>query len=373
MTVRVGFLGAGFIAEHHVAGLAASGADVDVAAVWDPDSSRAVGFADRHGAVVADGEGALVDAVDAVYVCTPTVEHPRLVRLAADAGRAVFCEKPLGVGLAEARDVAAAVADAGVVNQVGLVLRDSPSFLLLRSLIDDPDDGPLLTLLFRDDQYLPVRGVYGSRWRGEVGAAGGGTLLEHSIHDLDLLTWLGGPVVGVSARTAHHHRLEGIEDVAGVHLEFASGGTAQLVSVWHDVLGRPSLRHVEVFRQRGWYALEGDVWGPVRWQRSTVAEVEAADAVAPVAPGSAVRGAPGEPQTVEDDALRLELRQRGVRLRWPDGAFVASVAAGVPASPSVADALDAHVLAETAYRSAAAGGEWLDPQAVAAGSRRAGS
>lgn len=368
MTVRVGFLGAGFIAEHHVAGLVASGVGVEVAAVWDPDGSRAVGFAERHGARVTDGERALVDAVDAVYVCTPTVEHPRLVRLAADAGRAVFCEKPLGVGLPEARDVAAAVADAGVVNQVGLVLRDSPSFLLLRSLIDDPDDGPLLTMLFRDDQYLPVRGVYGSRWRGEVGAAGGGTLLEHSIHDLDLLRWLCGPVVGVSARTAHHHGLDGIEDVAGVHLEFASGGTAHLVSVWHDVLGRPSLRHVEVFRQRGWYALEGDVWGPVRWQRSTLPEVAAADAVTPVAPGSAVRGVPGEPDVAEGDTLRSELRRRGVRLRWPDGAFVESVAAGTPAVPSVADAIEAHVLAETAYRSAAAGGTWLDPQVVASGS-----
>ena len=361
MTVRVGFIGAGFIAEHHVEGLVVSGADAEVAAVFDPDGSRATRFAERHGAVVADSERALVDAVDAVYVCTPTVEHPRLVRLVAAAGRAVFCEKPLGVGLAEARDVAAAVADAGVVNQVGLVLRDSPSFLLLRSLIADPADGPLLTVIFRDDQYLPVRGVYGSRWRGEVASAGGGTLIEHSIHDLDLLTWLCGPVASVSARTAHHHGIEGIEDVAGVHLEFASGGTAHLVSVWHDVLGRPSLRHVEVFRQRGWYALEGDVWGPLRWQRSSVEDVAAADAAPAGLPGGAVRGEPQTPTAVEGDALRAELRRRGVRLRWPDGAFVAAVASETPAYPSVAEALDAHLLADAAYRSAAAGGVWLAP------------
>lgn len=351
-----------------MAGLVASGADADIAAVWDPDGSRAAAFAERHGAEVSDSESGLIDRVDAVYVCTPTVEHPRLVRQVAAAGRAVFCEKPLGVGLAEAREVADAVAETGVVNQVGLVLRDSPSFALLRSLIADPEDGPLLTMLFRDDQYLPVRGVYGSRWRGEVASAGGGTLLEHSIHDLDLLTWMCGPVTALSARTAHHHGIEGIEDVAGVHLEFASGGTAHLISVWHDVLGRPSLRHVEVFRQRGWYALEGDVWGPVRWQRSTAAEVAAADAVAPVAPGSAVRGEAGVPEVVSDDSLRAELRARNLRLRWPDGAFVEAVAAGVPATPSVADALEAHLLAETAYRSAAAGGQWLDPQSLSGGS-----
>lgn len=359
MTVRVGFLGAGFIAEHHVAGLVASGADATVAAVYDPTGWRAVGFAGRHGATVADSEAALIDAVDAVYVCTPTAEHPRLVRMVADAGRAVFCEKPLGVGLAEARDVVAAVADAGVVNQVGLVLRDSPSFLLLRSLVADPGDGGLLTVVFRDDQYLPVRGVYGSRWRGEVASAGGGTLLEHSIHDLDLLTWMCGPVRSLSARMAHHHDIEGIEDVAGVHLEFVSGGTAHLISVWHDVLGRPSLRHVEVFRRRGWYALDDDVWGPVRWQRSSQAEVAASDAAEPVAPGGAVRGEPAAAESVAGEELRAELRRRGVRLRWPDGGFVNAVAAGEPATPSVADALGAHVLADAAYRSADDGGAWI--------------
>lgn len=367
MTVRVGFLGAGFIAEYHVAGLRAAEADVDIAAVWDPVGSRAGGFAQRHGAAVADGEAALIDAVDAVYVCTPTAEHPRLVRRVADAGRAVFCEKPLGVGLAEARDVVAAVNDTGVINQVGLVLRDSPSFQLLRSLIADPDDGPLLTIVFRDDQFLPVRGAYGSRWRGEVAHAGGGTLLEHSIHDLDLLGWMCGPVRSLSARTAHHHGLEGIEDVAGVHLEFASGGTAHLISVWHDVLDRPSLRNVEVFRQRGWYGLEDDLWGPVRWQRSTLAEVTAADDRAPVEPGSGDddEEATSPATSVAERELYRELRRRGIRLRWPDGAFIEAVASGTPASPSVADALDAHVLVETAYRSAAAGGVWLDPAEVA--------
>lgn len=369
MTVRVGFLGAGFIAEHHVAGLRAAGADAHIAAVWDPVGSRATGFAERHGAAVADGEGALIDAVDAVYICTPTVEHPRLVRRVADAGRAVFCEKPLGVGLAEARAVVAAVHDAGVINQVGLVLRDSPSFLLLRSLMADPGDGQLLTVVFRDDQFLPVRGAYGSRWRAEVAHAGGGTLLEHSIHDLDLLEWMCGPVQALSARTAHHHGLDGIEDVAGVHLAFASGGTAHLISVWHDVLDRPSLRNVEVFRQRGWYGLEGDVWGPVRWQRSTPEEVATADAAAPVAPGSADDGDEPAPATsVAGRELTAELRRRGIALRWPDGAFIEAVAGGTAASPSVADALDAHVLAETAYRSAAAGGAWLDPAEVAGGS-----
>ena len=96
MTVRVGFLGAGFITRYHVLGLATCGVDHDIVAVHDPDTARAAAFAATHGARPV-GEDELFDLVDAVYVATWTSEHPRLVERAAAAGVAVFCEKPLAV------------------------------------------------------------------------------------------------------------------------------------------------------------------------------------------------------------------------------------------------------------------------------------
>ncbi len=361
MTVRLGFLGAGFIADHHAGMLALSGADAVVAAVFDPDPDRAAAFASRYSSVAVSSETELFDASDAVYVCTWTSEHPRLVAEAARRALPVFCEKPLAVGLDQAVDLARVATAAGIVNQVGLVLRDSPALLLLRSMMDDPADGDVLTVVFRDDQYLPVRGVYKSSWRSDVARAGAGTLLEHSIHDLDLLEWLMGPAVAVSARTRHHHRLVGIEDVAGVHLEFATGASAHLVSVWHDVLGRPSQRRIEVFRQRAWYCLTGDVFGPVSWSRTTVGELAAADDEgAADHSGQWTSGVAAEPESLEGDALVAELRRRGVALRFPDAGFVEAVASGTAATPGVVDALRAHVVADAAYRSAADGGRWLD-------------
>jgi len=359
VTVRLGFLGAGFIADYHAGILQLSGADAAVVAVFDPDADRAGAFGRRYGASVVATESMLFDACDAVYVCTWTSEHPRLVAEAARRGLPVFCEKPLAVDLQQATALAAVATDAGIVNQVGLVLRDSPALLLLRDMILDPADGDVLTVMFRDDQYLPVRGVYKSSWRGDATRAGAGTLLEHSIHDLDLLEWLLGPAVAVSARTRHHHGLEGIEDVAGVNLEFATGASAHLVSVWHDVLDRPSQRHIEVFRERAWYCLEGDVFGPVRWNRTTADELAAADGA-----GRWDSGVPTEPTMVEGDELIAELRRRGVPMRFPDAGFVDAVATGTPATPGVVDALRAHVVVDAAYRSAAAGGVWLD---IAAG------
>lgn len=338
--------------------LALSGADADIVAVHDPDGTRASDFVARHGGVVVDTEESVLDACDAVYVCTWTSEHPRLVAMAAARGLPVFCEKPLGVDLAAAAEVASSAA--GVTNQVGLVLRDAPAMLWLRAMLADPTDGAVLTVVFRDDQYFPIRGIYGSQWRADRQKAGAGTLLEHSIHDLDLLEWLVEPVEGkvveVSARTRHVAGIDGIEDVATVGLVFAGGATANLTSVWHDVLSRPSQRRLEVFRQRAWYAVEGDVFGPVRWLRTDGDELAAASSDGG---GGWTAGAPVEPERLADGDLVAELGRLGVPLRFPDAGFVDSVARAVPATPDAADALRAHQLVDVAYRSATSGGTWL--------------
>ena len=93
-----------------------------------------------------------------------------------------------------------------------------------------------------------------------------GTLLEHSIHDVDMLRFLVGDVERVSANTANFHGHDGIEDVANATIGFASGAIGTLTSVWHDNLARPSLRRVEIFCERRYIVIEGDDWfGPVHW------------------------------------------------------------------------------------------------------------
>ncbi len=166
MTVRVGFLGAGLIATYHGKSLRRSGADAHIAAVYDLEPERTASFARASGAEPMDSEEAVLDSVDAVYVCTWTSEHPRLVAAAAERGLPVFCEKPLATTLEGAAAMTAAVEAAGVVNQVGLVLRSSPAFLELKHQIDDPRSGRVQAVVLRDDQFLPVQGMYGSTWRG---------------------------------------------------------------------------------------------------------------------------------------------------------------------------------------------------------------
>jgi predicted dehydrogenase len=340
MTTKVGFLGGGFIATYHGKMLHTSSADVTIASVYDPDTSKADAFAKASGAVVARHEDELLESVDAVYVCTWTSEHARLVARIAEQGLPVFCEKPLAISVDDARTMVDVVARAGVTNQVGLVLRDSPAFLWLKHLIERPESGRVMSVVFRDDQFIPIQGMYGSTWRTEPDKVGAGTLIEHSIHDLDLLEFLFGPTVSVNGRSAEFHPHEGIEDVVVASLAFESGALASLVSVWHDVLERPSLRRVEVFCERAYFVLEGDAVGPVRWNR--LGETE---------------------QSVEGQDLLDALSRVGVQGRNPDAAFIEAVESDQAAYPCFADALRAHVLTDAIYRSAAAGGASVDVKA----------
>ena len=333
VTVRVGFYGAGFVSGLHVRALRASRVDNEIVAVHDPDGARAASFAAEQGAAVV-GEDELLGLVDAVYVTAWTAEHRRLVDKAAAAGVAVFCEKPLAFDAATAERMAASVAGAGVVNQVGLVLRFLPSFRWVRKLLHDERAGRVLAVVFRDDQYIPDQGIYGSTWRTDVSIAGRGTLLEHSIHDVDILQWLLGPVSAVSATTRAVHGHDGIDDVAVGRLDFAGGPAATLTSVWHDVLERPSLRRVEVLCQRLFVALEGDFTGPVRWQFTGEEEKVLAGHDLALAIAEA-----GDTTTVN-----------------PATAFLTAVRDGTPAHPSLAEALPAHRVVDAMYASADAGG-----------------
>jgi predicted dehydrogenase len=284
----------------------------------------------------------VIEAADAVYITTWTSEHPRLVAKVAAAGKAVFCEKPLGVDAGVVAGMVDDVEQAGVINQVGLVMRFLGPSRLVRHLIADPRAGAVLAVSFRDDQYLPIQGQYGSTWRADPALCGRGTMLEHSIHDVDVLRWWLGPVSELSARTRTHHGYELIDDVAAVRFDFESGAVATLVSVWHDMLERQSGRHVEVLCERLHVVVEGDLFGPVRWQYT------------------------GEPeQSLKGRALEAHLADLGDDRSNPAQAFLEAVRDGRPADPPFREALPAHAVVDAVYRSSEAdGAPERDPEVV---------
>jgi len=343
--LTIGFVGTGVIAWAHAIGLqamiAAGVLDAGVVVVHDVDGERAAGFAAANGAVAVSSVAEVLDGCDAVWVCTPTAAHGPVVDAAVARGRAVFCEKPLAPDLAGARALAATVEAGGAPAQVGLVLRSTPVFRSLRAILASGELGRPMTAIFRDDQYFPVQGVYDSTWRGDAAVAGGGCLIEHSIHDLDILRFCLGEVTEVSGRTAHFSGRPGVEDLATVSLQFASGASAELVSVWHDILSRGSTRRVEVFCRRGVVWLEDDYLGPLYVQTDGAVQERACPA----------------PDWVE--ALPIGRDDVGLTIRMyceADRAFLEAVMAGRHPDPGFGEAVVAHRLVDAAYRSADSGG-----------------
>lgn len=328
--LRIGFLGAGLIATYHSKSLHHCAAAVERCGVFDTDADRAQAFAAASGHTSMPTEDGVLDSCDAVYICTWTSEHVRQVEKAADRGLAIFCEKPLAFDLPTAEKLAATVAAAGVVNQVGLVLRHSPAYLWSKHLVDDPAAGRVMGVVFRDDQFIPIQGHYGSTWRSDHNRAGSGTLLEHSIHDVDMLRFLIGDIDRVSVFSTNFHGHDGIEDVATATMRFGNGALGTLASIWHDNMARPSLRHVEIFCERRLITIEGDDWhGPVHWTDSD-----------------------GEAHTLSGDALGAAVAPLRDGPENPDGAFVHAALNGTSASPGFADAVEAHRIIEAMYSSA---------------------
>jgi predicted dehydrogenase len=287
------------------------------------------------------GEDELLDRVDAVFVTAWTSEHERLVATAAERGVAVFCEKPLAFDAIATRRMIDLVEAAGVVNQVGLVLRSLPQFVFARKLLADARAGATMTIAFRDDQFIPVQGHYESTWRVDPVRCGRGTLLEHSIHDVDILRYLAGPVDRVSGVVREMHGHPRIDDLAVARIEFSGGAAASLTSIWHDIVDRPSQRHVELFSERLQITLDGTPDGALTWQFAGEAPLT-------------LRGRALADACVEFGAARpidvLDVRQ-GAMFN-PVTPFLEAIRDGRPSPLPFREALAAHELVDAIYASA---------------------
>jgi predicted dehydrogenase len=352
-SVRIGLIGAGVIGAAHSAVLQQIGralhGRVELVAAADPLAARRSLFADLYGYqhLFADGHQMLAQAeINAVFVCTPTRAHAELVHAAAARGLHVFCEKPLAMNHREGVAMIDAVERAGVRSQIGLVLRFSAVYTVMRSLLQDPRAGRPVAVIFRDDQCFPIRGVHDSAWRADRAQTAGGTLIEHGVHDLDLLTWFFGPVARLRAWEHNRAGHPGVEDYMAAELQFTSGLRAQLVNVWHDMVQRPSNRRLEIFCDTAFVASEADMSGEVVYQfgdgpESRLSEAEVQQRFLALRPQM--------PEALRDCC--------GVSYLVQDLAFVEALLADRAPAPAMRIGLEAQRLAAAAYHAARTGEE----------------
>jgi predicted dehydrogenase len=199
-TLGLGIVGAGGFAGF-VAGATADLPDVEIRAVADPVLARAEALAHQHGArVLADWQDLVaVPDVDVVVVATPPSTHAAIATAALEAGRHVFCEKPLATDESDADAMVELVERTGRVLVVDHVLRYNP---ILRALtrLQPGLLGEVQSFSFDND--ASDEDLDDDHWFWDPGASGG-IFIEHGVHFFDAATMLvGRPPTTVQATLA---------------------------------------------------------------------------------------------------------------------------------------------------------------------------
>lgn len=352
VTLRLGIIGCGSIARAHAVAfrLLADDGVAQLVAAADPDPAGIDRVEQIAGPVArryADGPALIADPdVDVVAVIAPTRFHRDLIAAVADAGKPLFTEKPLAPTFPVVTEIVELVERAGIPAQVGFQSRFHPILRFLHEVVTDGRYGRPMGYVIRDDQFWPTGAVMAghSSWRSQRAEAGGGALLEHSIHSCDIACWLFGPVTRVYARARHVFGYD-VEDTAALTIEHASGVVGTLLTIFNGVVDREE-RRVEVFLEQ--------------------AAIEATTDFVVGAPEDSllVKESSGPAEQVDTVALCRETFVRdGVDVDRPfyvyqylaHRAFARALAAGVSPTPGVRDALAAHQVVEAAYRSANTG------------------
>jgi myo-inositol 2-dehydrogenase/D-chiro-inositol 1-dehydrogenase len=321
-TVRIGIIGVGRIGSMHAELLVQRIPGAAVTRVYDafPGSARAA--ADALGVTVSESVEALLGSsdVDAVAICTSTDTHADLIVAAAEAGNAIFCEKPVSLDLADVDRALAAVEAAGVPFQIGFNRRFDPAHAAVAAAVADGEVGEpqIVRITSRDPAPPPLEYVRTS----------GGIFLDMTIHDFDMARFVAGSeVVEVYARGSvlldAGFGEAGDVDTAVIVLEHANGCLTTIDNSRQAVYGYD--QRVEVFGSAGMAASEN-----------------------PLAHSTIVRTASGV-RAATLPYFFLERYVPSYLREWE--AFVSAVATGQPPVVGVNDARAPLVIGLAAWRS----------------------
>ncbi len=230
-TLRVGVIGAGAFARAcHLPGLL-SHPRAEVAMICGRDRGRTQSMAEEFGvpSTTLDPEELCASSqLDAVTICTPNDVHSRHALLALKHGKHVLCEKPLGLAVRDAEEMANAANARKLVHQVGFTFRHLFGVQELQRRVKAGDIGEPLLLRMHHEYFDGLAGTTEVRWQHRRDVAGGGVLYDSGSHLFDLARFILGPVMAIRA-DLHCTRRPDVDtdDVATVGFRCVSGAAGE--------------------------------------------------------------------------------------------------------------------------------------------------
>ena len=322
-------------------------------AVSDDNEERGRSAAKRFGAgrfhkrwqdLVADPE------VDIVMVHSENSRHADQVVAVAEAGKHVFCEKPVATRVADAVRMVAAVDKAGVDGTAAFVSRFSKEASRTKALIDSGVLGGIINLR----ALIGLAGIPEigcppdmTAWMEDGTLNGGGAWIDEGSHAIDLMRWVAGDITRVAAFAANRAKPRfKIEDVAVAILTFASGALGEAATAWSMALDIGMRNHLEIYGTKGTLIMRAtDPFPRVEVYDSAGAPLTRGWSVPHIEPDAR------EPHDYGSWPPHLHHYKREV------ASYVSRYLAGKrPFGPSLRDGLACLAVIEAGYRSARDGG-----------------
>ena len=218
--IKIGFIGAGYIAGVHAAILSADDR-VEVVSVYDVETEAGENLARSCKAKPAATADEVIDSSEAVYITTPNTKHVDVALSAISARKHVFCEKPMATTLADAEAVFRAANESKKIFQVGHNRRFAPVYATLKRMLQETHHPHSAHAKMNRGELLQPR------WVGNPETTGG-FLYETTIHMFDMLRFLFGEVETLQA-IGSRHEYDEIDDFS-VLFKFSSGLHGTLAS-----------------------------------------------------------------------------------------------------------------------------------------------
>ncbi|OFX13967.1 MAG: dehydrogenase [Armatimonadetes bacterium RBG_16_58_9] len=202
--------------------------NVEFVGIADEDVSRARKTAKQFGVrAFADYDQMLSSDIDAVIVCSENISHRRHVVLAAQSEKHVMCEKPLATSVEDAEAIVEVCKRSNVKLQTALPCRFHPAFAELKSSVGRGDVGEVLAIKATN------RGMCPWGWFVDTSLSGGGAVMDHTAHALDLMRDLiGAEAVNVYAEIDNRMFGKDFDDTGTVTVGFSNGVFSTIDCSW---------------------------------------------------------------------------------------------------------------------------------------------
>ena len=176
-------------------------------------------------------EDLLAQNLDAVIICSENAKHLQDIKLAANAGVHILCEKPIEISLEAADQIGNLIKEKNLKFMTAFPMRFDPSIVKIKTMLEQNQLGTLYAVNGINHAQIPRRH---RAWFADKSLAGGGAVMDHTVHLVDLLRWFTGSEIStVYAEIENPFVKDADIDTAGlVTIEFQNGLFATIDASW---------------------------------------------------------------------------------------------------------------------------------------------